>query len=354
MLTHKNLSSNALTLMDCWRFTSDDRLIHALPVFHAHGLYAAANRRASVWRNDDLPEPLRPRRGPRRAARRNVADGRSDALHPPSRSPEPDAGRLRTHAPLRIRLGAAPGRDARGMAREDRLSILERYGMTETTILTSNPYDGERRAGTVGFALPGVDVRICDMDSGEPVSSGEIGVLEVKGPNVFRGYWRMPEKTAQEFRPDGFFITGDLGRVDAGGYIQLVGRLKELVISGGFNVYPKEIENEIDALDGVLESAVFGAPHPDFGEGVTAIVVPRPGARITEASVLAALGERLAKFKAPKRVFIVDSLPRNAMGKVQKTKLREAYKGIYAVPTASRQIPAEPAGPMNHRWRRPP
>ena len=152
------------------------------------------------------------------------------------------------------------------MAREDRLSILERYGMTETTILTSNPYDGERRAGTVGFALPGVDVRICDMDSGEPVSSGEIGVLEVKGPNVFRGYWRMPEKTAQEFRPDGFFITGDLGRVDAGGYIQLVGRLKELVISGGFNVYPKEIENEIDALDGVLESAVFGAPHPDFGE----------------------------------------------------------------------------------------
>ena len=239
------------------------------------------------------------------------------------------------------------------MAREDRLSILERYGMTETTILTSNPYDGERRAGTVDFALPGVDVRICDMDSGEPVSSGEIGVLEVKGPNVFRGYWRMPEKTAQEFRPDGFFITGDLGRVDAGGYIQLVGRLKELVISGGFNVYPKEIENEIDALDGVLESAVFGAPHPDFGEGVTAIVVPRPGARITEASVLAALGERLAKFKAPKRVFIVDSLPRNAMGKVQKTKLREAYKGIYAVPTASRQIPAEPAGPMNHRWRRP-
>ena len=154
--------------------------------------------------------------------------------------------------------------------------------MTETTIITSNPYDGERRAGTVGFALPGVDVRICDMDSGEPVSSGEIGVLEVKGPNVFRGYWRMPEKTAQEFRPDGFFITGDLGRVDADGYIQLVGRAKDLVISGGYNVYPTEIENEIDALDGVLESAVFGAPHPDFGEGVTAIVVLRPGAVITE------------------------------------------------------------------------
>jgi malonyl-CoA/methylmalonyl-CoA synthetase len=223
-------------------------------------------------------------------------------------------------------------------------SILERYGMTETTVITSNPYDGERRMGTVGFALPGVDVRICDLDRGEIVSKGEIGVIEVKGPNVFRGYWRMPEKTVQEFRPDGFFITGDLGRVDADGYIHLVGRTKDLVISGGFNVYPKEVENEIDAVDGVLESAVFGAPHPDLGEGVTAIVVLRPGALITEPSVLAALSERLAKFKMPKRVVIVDSLPRNTMGKVQKTALRETYKGIYAVPTASHQMPAESPG----------
>src|SRR5208282_333324 len=158
-------------------------------------------------------------------------------------------------------------------------------------VIASNPCDGERRAGTVGFALPGVDVRICDMDSGKAVPKGEIGVIELKGPNVFRGYWRMPEKTAQEFRPDGFFITGDLGRVDADGYIHLVGRAKDLVISGGYNVYPMEVESEIDALDGVLESAVFGAPHWDFGEAVTAVVVPSPGALITEASVLAALGE---------------------------------------------------------------
>jgi malonyl-CoA/methylmalonyl-CoA synthetase len=183
-------------------------------------------------------------------------------------------------------------------------SILERYGMTETTVIASNPYDGERRPRTVGFALPGVDVRICDLGGGKTVPNGEIGVVEVRGPNVCRGYWRMPEKTAEEFRPDGFFITGDLGRVDADGYINLVGRAKDLVISGGFNVYPNEVEREIDALDGVLESAVFGAPHPDFGEGVTAVVVPSPGALITEASLLAALGEQ--------------SLPRNTMGKVQK------------------------------------
>ena len=227
-------------------------------------------------------------------------------------------------------------------------SILERYGMTETTVITSNPYDGERRMGTVGFALPGVDARICDLDSGESFSKGEIGVIEVKGPNVFRGYWRLPEKTVQEFRPDGFFITGDLGRVDADGYIHLVGRTKDLVISGGFNVYPKEVESEIDAVDGVLESAVFGAPHPDLGEGVTAAVVPRAGALITEPSVLAALGERLAKFKLPKRVVIVDWLPHNTMVKVQKTTLRETYKGIYAVPTGSHQIPAELPRPIKH------
>ena len=203
--------------------------------------------------------------------------------------------------------------------------------MTETNMITSNPYDGERRAGTVGFSLPGVSVRISEAETGAPVPAGEIGVIEVKGLNVFRGYWRMPEKTAQEFRPDGFFITGDLGQVDGEGYIHIVGRAKDLVISGGFNVYPKEVENEIDAIDGVLESAVIGVPHPDFGEGVTAVVVPRPGAALSEATIVSALSGRLAKFKAPKRVFVVDALPRNAMGKVQKAALRETYRDIFPI-----------------------
>ncbi len=345
MLTQKNLSSNALTLMDCWRFTSGDRLIHALPVFHAHGLFAAANvalvsGATMTFQNRFDPDAV--------IAALPVATSLMGV--PTLYSRLLDHSGLTGDACAHMRLfvcGSAPLSAETHAAWRDRTghSILERYGMTETTVIASNPCDGERRAGTVGFALPGVDVRICDMDSGKANPKGEIGVIELKGPNVFRGYWRMPEKTAQEFRPDGFFITGDLGRVDADGYIHLVGRAKDLVISGGYNVYPMEVESEIDALDGVLESAVFGAPHWDFGEAVTAVVVPSPGALITEASVLAALGERLAKFKAPKRVFIVDSLPRNAMGKVQKAALRERYRGIYAVPTASRQIPAEPAGP---------
>ena len=219
-----------------------------------------------------------------------------------------------THAAWRERTGFA---------------ILERYGMTETNMITSNPYDGERRPGAVGFALPEVSVRIADLESGAPVQAGEIGVIEVKGPNVFAGYWRMPEKTKQEFRADGYFITGDLARVDDDGYIHIVGRAKDLVISGGFNVYPKEVETEIDAIEGVLESAVFGVPHADFGEAVTAAVVARPGATLSESAILSALGHRLAKFKAPKQIVLVDSLPRNAMGKVQKAALREAYKDIY-------------------------
>ena len=219
-----------------------------------------------------------------------------------------------THAAWRKRTGFA---------------ILERYGMTETNMITSNPYDGERRPGTVGFALPGVSVRIADLDSGAPVQAGEVGVVEVKGPNVFAGYWRMPEKTAQEFRADGYFITGDLGQFDSDGYLHIVGRAKDLVISGGFNVYPKEVETEIDAIEGVLESAVFGVAHADFGEAVTAAVVAHPGAALTEAAILSALGGRLAKFKTPKQIIFVDALPRNAMGKVQKAALREAHKEIY-------------------------
>jgi malonyl-CoA/methylmalonyl-CoA synthetase len=212
-------------------------------------------------------------------------------------------------------------------------AILERYGMTETNMNTSNPYDGaengSRIAGTVGFPLPGVALRVVDQDKGTPLPADEIGMIEVKGPNVFKGYWQNPEKTKAEFRDDGFFITGDLGKVDARGYVHIVGRGKDLVITGGYNVYPIEIENEIDALPGVNESAVIGLPHKDFGEGVTAVVVPQKGASLTEADIMRALDGRLAKFKLPKRVIILPELPRNTMGKVQKAALRETYKALY-------------------------
>ena len=208
-------------------------------------------------------------------------------------------------------------------------AILERYGMTETNMIASNPYDGDRVAGTVGFPLPGVSLRVAAPESGEPLPKGDVGVIEVKGPNVFKGYWRMPEKTAAEFRADGFFITGDLGKIDERGYVHIVGRAKDLVISGGYNVYPKEVEGEIDAIAGVVESAVIGVPHKDFGEGVTAVVVMREGGRARRGEVLAALEDRLARYKTPKRVLFVEELPRNAMGKVQKAALRETYKSLY-------------------------
>ncbi|MGE0239421.1 MAG: AMP-binding protein, partial [Parvibaculaceae bacterium] len=207
-------------------------------------------------------------------------------------------------------------------------AILERFGMTETNMNTSNPYDGERIAGTVGLPLPGVEVRITDPDSGRPLTTGEIGMIEVRGPNVFKGYWRMPEKTASEFRLDGFFITGDLGRIDDNGYVSIVGRGKDLIITGGFNVYPKEVESEIDSIAGVVESAVIGVPHPDFGEGVTAVVV-RAGNTLIEKDIVKTLEGRLARFKLPKQVIFVDDLPRNAMGKVQKNVLRQAYADLY-------------------------
>jgi malonyl-CoA/methylmalonyl-CoA synthetase len=208
-------------------------------------------------------------------------------------------------------------------------AILERYGMTETGMNTSNPYDGDRIAGTVGFPLPEVEIRVVDPEADQELGSGEVGMIEVRGPNVFKGYWRMPEKTAAEIREDGFFITGDLGKVDEAGYVHIVGRGKDLIITGGFNVYPKEVETEIDLLPGVIESAVIGVPHPDFGEGVTAVVVKDKAAPIDEAGVQAALESRLAKFKLPKRVIFVDDLPRNTMGKVQKNVLREANAGLY-------------------------
>jgi len=329
MLTHENLASNALALVESWRFTAADRLIHALPVFHTHGLFVAVNvalisgaTMIYMSRFDPdaviaaLPQATSMMGVPTFYTRLLDHAGLGRAICANMRLFVSGSAPLlaETHHSWRERTG---------------FSILERYGMTETNMITSNPYDGERRPGTVGFALPGVSVRIANPDDGTPVRPGEVGVIEVKGPNVFAGYWRMPEKTAQEFRADGFFITGDLARVDQDGYIHIVGRAKDLVISGGFNVYPKEVETEIDAIEGVLESAVFGVAHPDFGEGVTAAVVTRQGTTLTERAILAALAGRLAKFKAPKRVIIVESLPRNAMGKVQKAALRESYKDIY-------------------------
>jgi malonyl-CoA/methylmalonyl-CoA synthetase len=329
MLTHENLSSNALTLIDCWRFGSADRLIHALPVFHTHGLFVAVNvallsGTTIVFMAKFDPDAVIAAL-PEATAMMGVPTFYTRLLDHPGLSRKACANMrlfVSGSAPLLAETHSA-WRKRTGFA------ILERYGMTETNMITSNPYDGERRAGTVGFALPGVRVRIADLESGAPIPAGEVGVIEVKGPNVFSGYWRMPEKTAQEFRADGYFVTGDMGRVDGEGYIHIVGRAKDLVISGGFNVYPKEVETEIDAIEGVLESAVFGVAHADFGEGVTAAVVPRPGAALTEEAILSALGWRLAKFKTPKRVILVESLPRNAMGKVQKAALREAYKDIY-------------------------
>ena len=334
MLSHENLSSNALTLVDCWRFTAADRLIHALPVFHTHGLFVAVNvallsGATMIYMNrfdaDAVIAAM-----PGATSLMGVPTFYTRLLDHP---------RLGRETCVNMRLfvsGSAPLLAETHHAWRERtgFSILERYGMTETNMITSNPYDGERRPGTVGFALRGVSVRIMNPDGAAPVGAGEVGVIEVKGPNVFAGYWRMPEKTALEFRADGYFVTGDLGLFDRDGYIHIVGRAKDLVISGGFNVYPKEVESEIDAIEGVLESAVFGVAHADFGEGVTAAVVVRPRAALTETAILAALGRRLAKFKVPKRIIIVDSLPRNAMGKVQKAALRENYKDIYRAQSA--------------------
>ena len=330
MLTHENLASNALTLVDYWRFTSEDRLIHALPVFHTHGLFVAVNLAllagaTMIFQRRFDPDAVVAAL-PRATSMMGVPTFYTRLLDHP---------RLTRALCANVRVfisGSAPLLAETHAAWRERTGhvILERYGMTETNMITSNPYEGERRAGTVGFPLPGISVRIAGPETGAPTPKGEIGVIEVKGPNVFKGYWRMPEKTAQEFRPDGYFITGDLGRVDGDGYVHIVGRAKDLVISGGFNVYPKEVESEIDAIEGVLESAVFGVPHPDFGEGVTAVVVLEPGAVLDEAAILSALAGRLAKFKAPKRVFVVEQLPRNAMGKVQKAALREAYRDVYA------------------------
>ncbi|MEM9734053.1 MAG: malonyl-CoA synthase [Pseudomonadota bacterium] len=328
MLSHGNLLSNSQTLVECWRFTKDDVLLHALPIFHTHGLFVATNVallagcRLIFMVKFELDTIIQ-----------HMPDGTALMGVPTFYTRLLDDERFTRELAASMRLfvsGSAPLLAETHRAFEQRTGqrILERYGMTETNMNTSNPYDGERRAGTVGFPLPGVDLRVMDAETGEAVPNGEIGVLEVKGPNVFQGYWNMPEKTAEEFRDDGFFITGDLGRVDEDGYVHIVGRGKDLIIAGGYNIYPKEVETVIDSIDGVLESAVIGVPHPDLGEAVVAVVV-LTDKRLKAEDVIEYGAEHLARFKHPRQVFLVNELPRNTMGKVQKNVLREQYAGLF-------------------------
>jgi len=330
MLTHGNLASNAQTLVEAWRYSARDVLLHALPIYHIHGLFVATNTTlmagASMLFLPKLDADEMFRLMPQATVMMGVPTFYTRLLADP---------RLTRAATVHMRLfvsGSAPllAETHREWQERTGHAILERYGMTETGMNTSNPYDGARVPGTVGLPLPGVSVRITDPATSRDLPQGEIGMIEVKGPNVFSGYWRMPEKTRAEFRDDGFFITGDLGLIDARGYVSIVGRGKDLVISGGFNVYPKEVEEEIDALPGVVESAVIGVAHADFGEGVTAVLARKKDAALDEKSVILALKERLAAYKLPKRVIFVDDLPRNAMGKVQKALLRETYKDLYS------------------------
>lgn len=329
MLTHRALAANAEVLVDYWAFTSDDVLIHALPIFHTHGLFVATNT-VMMSGSSMVFQP-----GFDAAAILQAMPSATVLMGVPTFYVRLLANPDLAQASAGMRLfvsGSAPllAETHTQWQQVTGHAILERYGMTETNMNTSNPYNGERRAGTVGFPLPGVEVKICDPDTGKKVDGGSVGMLQVRGPNVFAGYWRMPEKTAEELQSDGFFITGDLAQTDEDGYIQIVGRNKDLIISGGFNVYPKEVELIIDGMPGVSESAVIGVPHPDFGEAVVAVVVPDGSAALEEDGVIAKLGDHLARFKQPKRVVFVDELPRNAMAKVQKNALRDQFHTLFA------------------------
>ncbi len=330
MLSHRNLLSNARLLKDFWRFTADDVLLHALPIYHTHGLFVASNILALAggsmiflprFEAGAVLDAL-----PRATTMMGVPTFYTRLVQEPRFNRE-------TTAHLRLMISGSAPLLAATHAQVEALTghrVLERYGMTETNMNTSNPCDGPRLAGTVGPPLPGVDLRITDPETGAVLPIGQIGMIEVRGENVFRGYWRQPEKTAAEFRADGFFITGDLGVIGEDGYVTIVGRGKDLIITGGFNVYPREVEDAIDALPGIIESAVIGLQHPDFGEAVTAVVVAEPGAGLSEKGIISALQHQLAGFKRPKRVLLVESLPRNAMGKVQKARLRTQFADLYA------------------------
>ena len=329
MLSHGNMLSNALVLKDYWAWQPGDVLIHALPIFHVHGLFVAIhgaliNGSKMIWLAKFDPK-LVVQKLPEATVFMGVPTLYVRLLAEPG---------LNREACRHLRLfvaGSAPLLIETFTEWQERTghTILERYGMSETAMLTSNPYQGERRGGTVGFALPGVSLRVQD-DAGQPVPTGEIGSIQVKGPNVFKGYWRMPEKTKEEFTADGYFKTGDVGKIDERGYITIVGRSKDLIISGGYNVYPAEIEGYINDMPGVAESAVVGVPHPDFGEVGVAVVIAKPGAKLDGEQIIARLKAQLANFKIPKRCFIVGELPRNTMGKVQKNVLREQHKALFA------------------------
>ena len=334
MLTHENLLSNARSLVEAWRFTRDDVLLHALPIFHSHGLFVATNVMLLAGGSMiflpkfDVETVLS--RLPEATTMMGVPTFYTRLL---------DEARFSKDLVAHMRLfisGSAPLLADTHTQFEDRTGhrILERYGMTETSMNTSNPYEGARRAGTVGFPLPGVEAKVCDPETGAELPTGEIGVLWVRGPNVFKGYWQMPEKTREELRDDGFFITGDLSLIDAEGYVHIVGRGKDLIISGGYNIYPKEIELFLDALPNVKESAVIGAPHPDFGESVIAVLVPEDGAKIDAAAIQDIARRDLAGFKRPRHIEVVAELPRNTMGKVQKNQLREKFAAAFQ-PVAS-------------------
>ncbi|MEM8730590.1 MAG: malonyl-CoA synthase [Pseudomonadota bacterium] len=329
MLTQDNLLSNSQTLADLWRFTDQDVLLHALPIFHTHGLFVATNITliaggALIFlAKFDAGEMIRLM--PRATAMMGVPTFYTRLLE------EPDFTKDLVKDMRLFVSGSAPLLAETHIQFETRTGhrILERYGMTETNMNTSNPYDGERRAGTVGFPLPGIELKITGSD-GAALPQGEVGQIEVRGPNVFKGYWQMPEKTREELREDGFFLTGDLGRIDDEGYVHIVGRNKDLIISGGYNIYPKEIELVLDDQPGVKESAVIGVPHADFGETVLGVLVAETGEDPDLEAIKSAAGAKLARFKHPRKLIIVDSLPRNTMGKVQKNLLRESYKDVFA------------------------
>jgi len=332
MLTRGNLASNAAALVEAWRFSNRDVLLHTLPLFHIHGLFAAINTvLASAASLLLLPKfeaaPVLSHL-PQATVVMGVPTHYTRLLQQPELNRE-------TAANVRLFIsGSAPLPEEThyDFLRRTGHEILERYGMTETLINTSNPY-AARKAGSVGVPLPNIALRVVDAASGAlELEADVIGSLEVSGPNVAAGYWRDPDKTRSEFTADGWFRTGDLGRIDRDGYVYIVGRAKDLVISGGYNIYPKEVEMELDAIEDVLESAVFGVPHPDFGEGVAAVVVPRQGRVLSESDIIDLLRTRLARYKVPKRVVFIEELPRNTMGKVQKNVLRHVYASLYTVP----------------------
>lgn len=333
VLTRANLASNAVVLAETWRFTADDAVLHALPLFHVHGLFVAINTvlasGASIVLLPRFAGDLVVRHLPEATVYMGVPTHYTRLLQERGLNRE-----MASHMRLFIS-GSAPllAETHRAFFERTGHMILERYGLTETLMNTSNPYEGCRVPGSVGLPLRGTSVRVVAQDnSAAELDPGKIGALEVRGPNVCAGYWQDPEKTRSGFTADGWFKTGDLGRIDAAGYVYIVGRAKDLVISGGYNIYPKEVESELDALPGVLESAVFGVPHPDFGEGVTAAVVLERGSGWTEARLIESLRPRLARYKIPKRVLLLEELPRNAMGKVQKSVLRGQHAALYGEP----------------------